>query len=169
MNKPGNSLKSEIDRAIAMSLLLGPACLRDERIGDQVRRYRESILQTDAMMLEMGVVEACSRCANSKGSCCFTEMGESYGFLQLFVNLLLGSTLPEQADFSGTCHFVGNRGCKLQARHSFCLNYFCPDLKELLGEQEIMKIQRKVGEQLLIGWELERTLSGWLTDANRHD
>lgn len=169
MNKPCSNLKFEIDKARGLFLLYGQACMSDERISDRVRLYQESILRTDSMMLETGVVEACARCAAAKGSCCFTEMGESYGCLQLFVNLLLGLELPADADFTGTCHFVGARGCKLQARHSFCLNYFCPDLKDLLGEREIMKIQIQVGEQLFLGWELERTLAERIADATRHD
>jgi len=96
-------------------------------------------------------------------------MGESYGSIGLFVNLLLGSALPEKTDFPASCHFVGDRGCKLQARQSFCLNYFCPDLKNSLGEQTILGIQQQVGEQLIAGWELERALAKHIADAGKSE
>jgi hypothetical protein len=96
-------------------------------------------------------------------------MGENWGFMELFVNLLLGSVLPEKTDFAGSCHFMGDNGCKLQARQSFCLNYFCPDLKNSLGEQTILRIQQQAGEQLLAGWELERALARYMADADKQE
>lgn len=127
--------------------------------------YRDLIRKTDALMIESGVVSACSRCAVEKGSCCFAGMDDGYGALLLYVNLLMGSELSEKADFPRSCRFVGKAGCRLKARHSFCLNYFCPDLRESLGEKEVERIQRSVGEQLLAGWELERALALWMANA----
>jgi hypothetical protein len=161
-------LRIEIEKALRLNERLGPACLEDLEAGRLLRKLRDLIRKTDSAMLQSGVVAACTRCAASgKGSCCFRQMGESYGFIELFVNLLLGSVLPEKMDFPGSCHFVGDNGCKLQARQAFCLNYFCPDLKNSLGEQTILRIQQQAGEQLLAGWELERALARYMADADR--
>jgi hypothetical protein len=46
------------------------------------------------------------------------------------------------------------------------LNYFCPDLKNSLGEETILRTQQQVGEQLIAGWELERALARYLADAD---
>jgi len=160
MNRPGINLKKEMEKALRLNERFGPACLEDAEAGRLIRHLRDQIGKTDSAMRRSGAASACANCASTgKGSCCFKEMGESYGFLELFVNLLLGSTLPEKADLPGSCHFVGKNGCKLQARQSFCLNYFCPDLRNTLGEETILGIQRQVGEQLLAGWELERALA----------
>jgi hypothetical protein len=88
-------------------------------------------------------------------------MDEGYGFLLLYINLLLGATFPETGSLR-SCHFIGETGCKLPARHSFCLNYFCPDIKNSLGETTISEIQACIGEQLLAGWELECALNRWI-------
>jgi len=169
MYRIGIKLRDEIEKALRLDELFGLACREDPECKRLLRQLRDLIGRTDAAMRRSGVVSACSRCAaTGKGSCCFREMGESYGFMELFVNLLLGSTLPEKTDLPGSCYFVGEKGCKLQARQSFCLNYFCPDLKESLGEEAILGIQRQVGEQLLAGWELERALARRLTVSPTH-
>ncbi len=158
MTDSSEYLNKEIEKARRLYQLFGPACRHDATICSLTEKYLELIRRTDSLMHESGVVDACTRCAESKGSCCFREMGESYGFQQLLTNLLLGVPLPEQADFPETCHFIGEKGCKLKAKHSFCLNYFCPELKELLGKEMIGKLERIVGEQLWAGWELELLL-----------
>jgi hypothetical protein len=168
MSRPGVKLVKEMEKALRLKDLFGLTCLDDPESGRLLRELRELIHGTGSAMLQAGVVSACTRCAASgKGSCCFREMGESYGSMELFVNLLLGSTLLEKTDFPGSCHFVGDSGCRLQARQSFCLNYFCPQLKESVGEEKIRKIQRQVGKQLLVAWELERALERCIADACR--
>ena len=170
MDRPGSLLRIEIERALRLNERFGLACLNDPESVRLLRKLRDFIRKTDSAMLQSGVVSACARCAASgKGSCCFREMGENWGFMELFVNLLLGSVLPEKTDFAGSCHFVGENGCKLQARQSFCLNYFCPDLKNSLGEQTILRIQQQAGEQLLAGWELERALARYMADADKQE
>jgi len=170
MDRPGSLLRIEIERALRLNERFGLACLNDPESVRLLRKLRDFIRKTDSAMLQSGVVSACARCAASgKGSCCFREMGENWGFMELFVNLLLGSVLPEKTDFAGSCHFVGENGCKLQARQSFCLNYFCPDLKNSLGEQTILRTQQQAGEQLLAGWELERALARYMADADKRE
>lgn len=169
MYRHNSLLRIEIEKAMRLNERFGLACPNDPELGRLLRKLRDLICKTGSAMLHTGIESACTRCAASgKGSCCFREMGESYGFMGLFVNLLLGSVLPEKTDFPGSCHFVGDKGCKLRARHSFCLNYFCPDLRNSLGEQTILRIQQQVGEQLLAGWELERALARYMADADKH-
>lgn len=168
MNKPGSSLKNELMKATRLNDGFGASCLNDTHVNGLFRTYRELISETDALMKSSGVVSACTRCAASgKGSCCFEGMDEGYGFLSLYINLLLGSTFSEVSDDPESCHFIGKNGCELQARHSFCLNYFCPDLKQSLGEKIIAEIHKNIGRQLLAGWELELALNRWLAHSDR--
>lgn len=166
-DRPGCRLTKQIEKASLLNDRFGPACLKDPGLGRLLTDLRDLIRKTDLVMLESGVVSACARCAEIKGSCCFKEMGESYGFMGLFVNLLLGSDLPVKTDFPGNCHFVGEGGCRLKARQAFCLNYFCPDLRNTLGEATILRIRQQVGEQLFTGWELERALARYMADADK--
>ena len=156
---PHTKPAKEIEKALRMKALFGSACLDDPELSRLLLDLRDLIHKTDSVMLQSGAASACAVCAAVKGSCCFREMGESFGSVELFVNLLLGSVLPEETDFPGSCHFVGKKGCRLMARQSFCLNYFCPELRESLGEETVRSIQRHAGEQLLAFAELERTLT----------
>jgi hypothetical protein len=154
-------LTKEIDKALWLYERFGLACMSDPESGRLLLELLELIGSSDTAMLQSGVVSACAGCAASgvSGSCCFREMDESFGFMELFVNLLLRSELPKEADFPGSCHFVGESGCKLISRQSFCLNYFCPDLINSLGEKAILRIQQQVRKQLLKSWELECALT----------
>lgn len=151
--------------ALRLNARFGEAYKDAPAFSDKVGGFLELIRKADSMMAESGVVEACTRCAVKTGSCCFREMGESYSAVQLFLNLLLGAAMP-LASFAGGCRFVGDKGCTLPARHSFCLNYFCPRLKKSLGGEQIDLMQRVIGEQLMAGWELELMLAGWIADAD---
>ncbi len=167
-NVKGASNTESLRDLIARAERLYRRCgLAGGELAELLARYRESIGRTDTLMLRSGVAEACARCAESrKGSCCFREMGESYDLEQLLGNLMLGCALPARAEYPDSCQFVGAKGCKLMAKHSFCLNYFCPDLKKQLGADEIDRIQRQVGEQLLAGWDVERALAALLANAD---
>ncbi len=173
MNETGSLLQSEIEKAIQLNERFGLILANDHESGRLLSKLRDLVLRTDSAMLQSGVASACARCANDKGSCCFKEMGESYGAVGLFINHLLGAVFSEKSEktektgLPGRCHFVGSSGCKLFARQSFCLNYFCPDLKNSVGEDTILAIQRLVGQQLLAGWELERVLARYMADADR--
>lgn len=163
MGEAEKNLKEQIDCASLLNERFGAACLEDPELCGLLLELEGEIEKTDSLMRDSGVVEGCTRCAKATGSCCFKEMGESYGYVQLLVNRLLGSELPQEKDFAGGCFFVGEKGCRLKARHAFCLNYFCPELEDILGGQVTMAIQLQVGKQLLAGWELERALGRYLT------
>ena len=163
MDEAFRELKREIERALLLMERLWAACAGAPELQGLVRKLVRQTERTDSLMAGSGVAEACAKCARATGSCCFREMGESYGAMQLFANLLLGAEIPRSWDFPKSCYFVGKNGCELKSRHSFCLNYFCPQLIDILGEEKILEIQRQVGEQLLAGWELERTLTRFIT------
>jgi len=168
MNNNRENGNRELDRALQLHEQFGPLVPDVAPLLVLIENYGALIKSTDALMRELGVVAACTQCAVSgKGSCCFDGMDRSYGATALLVNLLLGSELHEETDFPRTCRYVGEEGCRLKARHSFCLNYFCPDLQESLGAEKIERIRRGVGEQLLAGWELERALVGWISNEQR--
>lgn len=168
MDRDGSPLQKELTRARGLGSRFGSACLKDDALAALVRTYGDRIGQTRAAMRESGVWAACARCAaGPTGSCCFPGMDESYGSLLLYANLLLGSSLPEGRGPAGGCRFNGENGCTLLARHAFCLNYFCPDLKMLLGKRRTEEIQKEIGRELLAGWELERALARWLSDAKK--
>ncbi len=167
MIKPRLFRGSELEKAFQLRDRLGPAPPDDTVLRTLYQRYLETIRRTDSLMSATGAAAACAECAQRKGSCCFEGMDQSYGSLLIYINMFMGVDFSRAPHSPDSCRFVGKNGCRLKARFSFCLNFFCPDLRTLLGEDEVARIQREIGQQLLAGWELERALTRWITDAQR--
>jgi hypothetical protein len=151
----------------AKELYLGcHATLKEETtIVEKTENYRAAVSKTYRQMEEMGVLEACSSCARRKsGSCCFRGVEEWYDATHLLINLFMGVDLQINREVEDGCLFVGSKGCKLIARHSFCVNYLCPDLLASLTEAERKTLAAISGEELLLGWELEKSIRAWLSD-----
>lgn len=130
-----------------------------EEIVEGLETYRNAASLTFEQMDRAGVIRACSACAaGSGGSCCFQGVEEWYDDILLLINLLLGVVLPETREVPDGCFFVGQKGCRLLARHAFCVNYLCPALNEVLDPAERTKLFSISGNELLCGWELEKNL-----------
>jgi len=135
----------------------------DKAINERLSVYQSSIADTNRMMQQFDIVNTCSACAESKaGSCCMQDVEEWYDPVLLLINLLMGAELPDFREIPGHCLFVGRKGCKLVARYSFCVNFLCPDLKNLLGPSETQNIMTVAGQELLAGWEAEKAIRNWL-------
>jgi hypothetical protein len=128
-----------------------------------LRAYRAAIDQSGAAMGELGVAGKCGDCAaEGPGSCCSQSVEDWYDSMLLFVNLLLGCDLAETRPLAVDCHFVGPQGCTLVARHYFCVQFLCPALKEQLGRAGTQRLLAVVGQELLLGSQLEQLLHRWL-------
>jgi hypothetical protein len=88
-------------------------------------RYHAPIENTQDAMQQAGVAAACGLYAEQIGSCCFQEVETWYDRILLLINLLLAADLPRSRYLPGQCLFLGKGGCRLRARYSSCLNYFC--------------------------------------------
>jgi hypothetical protein len=132
---------------------------------EKIEEYRAAISKTYRQMEKVGVLEACSSCARKKpGSCCFKGVEQWYDASSLLINMFMGVDLQMNKEVQDGCLFVGSKGCKLIARHSFCVNYLCPDLMASLTEAERKTLAAISGEELLLGWELEKSIRNWLSD-----
>jgi len=127
-----------------------------------LQQYYTAIEHTQQVMRETGVTPACTLCATKTGSCCFQEVETWYDTMLLLINLLLDADLPKSRTLPDQCAFNGAEGCRLRARYSFCLNYFCPGLRTQLGQGPIQAVLAAVGEELSAGWHLEQALYRWL-------
>lgn len=136
----------------------------EETLLEAIEKYRAAISRTYHQMERMGVLEACSICAaKSSGSCCFNGVEEWYDATPLLINMFMGADLQMKREVQDGCLFVGNNGCKLKARHSFCVNYLCPDLQRSLSEVDRKTLSAISGEELQLGWELEQSIRVWLS------
>ena len=124
-----------------------------------VQEYARALRATSQVMEDMKFPGTCGKCASrDTGSCCFEGVEEWYDAVLLFINLLLGVSLPESREMAGHCFFVGTRGCKLLARHSFCVNFLCPELRSSLGADRVSMFNRVAGDELYRGWKLEQAV-----------
>lgn len=121
--------------------------------------YRASILRTRQSMVEEGLVKTCSLCAHGQGAnCCSEGMVAWYDPMDLMLNLLLGADLPEVYEMKGGCLFLGAEGCRLVARHPFCMEYLCPALREALPPAPLERFLLAARDEEACQWEVERFL-----------
>ena len=160
-------IEEEINRAKSLYERCGRALTNQDGLGDRFMRYRYAITKTQEVMEQMGVVEGCTACAcEGRGSCCFQGVEEWYDHALLLMNLVLGIQLPEFREVPEGCVFVGSRGCKLLARHSFCVNYLCPSFRDLIKTPHMGTLLSVSGEELFCGWELEQAIRKWLQESD---
>ena len=156
-------IEEEINRAKRLYESYGEALSNEDGLWELCERYRKAIVKTQEVMEEVGVVKTCSVCAREgTGSCCFQGVEEWYDHILLLMNFVFGIRTPDSREIAGSCFFVGSKGCKLFARHSFCVNYLCPNLKHLLETSHMETLLSVSGNELFCGWELEQSIHRWL-------
>ena len=149
-------IEEEISKAIILYERHGQALTNQDGLGALFETYRNAIEKTQEVMTQLRVVETCSECSRkASGSCCFQGVEDWYDHVLLFMNLILGRQIPKFRKVPGGCLFLGSRGCKLIARHSFCVNYLCPSLKDFIKTPQMRTLLSVSGDELLHGWELE--------------
>ncbi len=159
----GKSLTERIAEARRLHERYAGILASDREIADIVTRYRVAIRETNELMVQQGVAKACSECASkAAGSCCFHGMEEDYDAIHLLINLLLGCKLETSTGRNGDCVFNSDRGCTLAAKCCFCLNFFCPQLIELLGPAGMETMRGAVRRETSTTWELDRAIRQWL-------
>ena len=158
-------VKKEIESARLLYAEYGRALSEDEQISRLLTRYKEAAIRTGEKMREIGIEKSCTECAlDLDECCCFKGVEEKYDRIILLINLVMGVEIPESREIPGCCLFVGSRGCKMTARHYFCVHYLCPSLKALLGPSAVDDFQSVAGEELSCGWETEQAIRAWLKE-----
>lgn len=156
-------IKGKISRAKAMYRSSCTEILADRYLQQLLSHYRAAVRDTQQLMVESGVVDLCSVCASkAHGSCCAKGVEDWYDEWLLFINLLMGIEIESPREEANSCLFVGSNGCKLAARHSFCVNFLCPAICGSLGSVQTGKLLALSGTELYTGWILEQELRKWL-------
>ncbi len=158
----GEQAATVIGRARSLFQRHAPALARHARIPGLLGRYRQAIELTSQRTISLGVPSFCAACASQDGVCCFRGAERRYDEYLLLENLLLGETALWETCPGASCFYCGVQGCALLAKHSFCLNYYCPAIKQGLGAEAMAAMARQVGRELTCQWELERVLMPWL-------
>lgn len=157
------AVAASIDQTDALYDRYAETLTHEKTLTDLLDAYSEAICRTQERMRTLGVVAACARCdTQPTGSCCFKGVEGWYEPVILLINKLMGVTVPRRPQAPGQCLFLGERGCRLKARHSFCVNFLCPTLREELGPSGTADLLAVAGRELLLGLEAETFLRRWL-------
>ncbi len=161
-----NTVYNRMDRALRLYQEHGESILATPEMQRLLGLYDSSIGHTQETVRQAGMAAACGLCAEQIGSCCFEEVETWYDPMLLLINRLLSADLPRSREIPGQCLFLGEEGCRLRARYSFCLNYFCPTLKLRLSPGLMDITLAAIGQELAAGWELEQALYRWLKKSS---
>ena len=135
----------------------------DRAIKSLLEVYRRSIRESWIQMEEVGVVAECTECAiNDGGSCCGRGIEDHFDVVLLLINLLMGSRLPSFPWDEEGCWFLGERGCRIVARHVICVNYICRRLYDRLDDRGLRLLQQKMIQETDAGFRLEEAIKKWL-------
>jgi hypothetical protein len=123
--------------------------LEDIRIADLLDKYREAIQASHKEMVKAGLVKECRDCEQREGgSCCGIGLENRYSGILLLTNLLLDVKIPKKRQDTSSCFFLGERGCRLLARHVICVNYLCKKITDHIDPKKIAGLREKEGVEL---------------------
>ena len=144
-----SSIYEKIEQAQDLFETCGDSLRENPSIRTLLNKLQECIENTKDSMLNLGVVAECKHCEEQEGgSCCGTGIENKYDVELLLVNLLLEASLRNQQPSQNSCYFLGEKGCKLTARHVLCVNYMCQKLQKKLAREQLISLQTCAGEEL---------------------
>jgi len=143
------TIQEKIEQAQDLFESCGDSLRENPSIRTLLNKLQECIENTKDSMLKLGVVAECEHCEEQEGgSCCGTGIENKYDVELLLVNLLLEASLRDQQPSQNSCYFLGEKGCKLTARHVLCVNYMCQKLQKKLAREQLISLQTCAGEEL---------------------
>ena len=143
------TIQEKIEQAHNLFETCADSLRQDPSIRILLNKLQQCIENTKDSMLNLGVVAECKHCEEQEGgSCCGTGIENKYDVELLLVNLLLEASLRDQQSSQNSCYFLGEKGCKLSARHVLCVNYICEKLQNKLTREELIELQTCAGEEL---------------------
>jgi len=144
-----SSIYEKIEQAHNLLETCGSSLIEDPQIHALLSKLRDCIENTNQSMVTLGVVAECKNCEEREGgSCCGSGIENKYDVELLLVNLLLEASLRDQQPSQNSCYFLGEKGCKLTARHVLCVNYMCQKLQKKLAREQLISLQTCAGEEL---------------------
>lgn len=166
INNPGvndKEIKDRISQAKYLEQQFGPGLLQAPRINELINRLKNAAQNTFEKMGSLNIINTCSLCARKHpGGCCFNGVEEWFDSRMLLINLLLGIQFPEQRKYPDGCFFLGDKGCLLLSRHPFCINFYCPNLKNETGPDSMNLLNSLAAKESVLQLELEGCINSWL-------
>ncbi len=156
-------VSQEISKAKEVYAALGGDILNQAKLADLLAEFKLQIEDTNHLFKQLDVDADCAACCDrDKGPCCFDGAQGWYDLRLLLINLLLGEEVSDSPELVDDCWFNSPTGCKLLAKESICLNFFCSDIQERISDADLLALRQQVGRELLACLDLEAALLPWL-------
>ena len=153
------SIYQKIQKAQGLFEIYGNALLNDPHISALLSEMKVNLKNSYQAMIDFGIVNACKHCDEKEGgSCCAAGMENKLDPILLFTNLLLGITLPDEHTRNDGCFFLSKKGCILKARLFLCVDFLCPNIKNNMTLDDLIKLQTISGEELETSFKLENAI-----------
>ncbi|MGC9017643.1 MAG: hypothetical protein ACP5JQ_05645 [Caldimicrobium sp.] len=131
---------------------------KDKIFYQKLLALKEAISKTRKAYLKTNSFQFCEECAKKGVKCCGEglewKLSPEEFFLNLFLFKLEGKTFSLSHPQKGECLFLGEKGCFLILTPLFCRNFFCTELKNFLGEKNLIYLQNVLEEEALLTFEL---------------
>ncbi len=133
--------------------------LEDRRLADLLEALKNAVDRSRDEMLRTGIVDLCRECEEKEGgSCCGAGLEKYYSAKLLLINRLLGVTLPSQREKPSSCFFLSSSGCRLVARHVFCINFVCNKITSRIEPDQLASLRKAEGEEILFLFQVNEKL-----------
>lgn len=152
-------LNDRLTLARELAARRGAEWARDDAIATQLDRIREAARALDDASRQAGIDRLCTDCGRrNEDGCCQPRMSdEASGAAYLVEILAFGEPdLPHHRD--DRCPFIGDRGCVLRLKPFICVNHLCPEVRDDLGDDDVIWVQRATGRLLASQVALEEAL-----------
>jgi len=133
--------------------------LEDPSLAELLEALMNTVRRSHERMLHAGIVDLCRDCEEKEGgSCCGAGLEKHYSGILLFINLLLGVTLPQQREEPSSCFFLSSSGCRLLARHVLCINYVCHKITSRIEPDQLAALREAEGREILLHFQVNEKL-----------
>jgi hypothetical protein len=142
--------------------------LGDPAVLELLGRVRLAVRAARQVRAEAGIERMCAECETREGgSCCGAGLEDKYDARLLLINRLLGVELPRRREVARSCWFLGERGCRLQARHVICVNYICRKIEKGVEAGRMREIREREGVELAVIFRLHQRVTELLQKYDR--
>ncbi len=133
--------------------------LADRNLVELLEALKAAIHRSHENMLRTGIVDLCRHCEEKEGgSCCGAGLENHFSGILLFMNLLLGVTLPQEREEPSCCFFLTPSGCRLLARHVLCINYVCNKITSRIKPEQLAGLREAEGAEILLLFQVNEKL-----------
>lgn len=157
---------TEIDFAAKEKILIAKrllkeheeALLKDRNVSSLLKKLRVAIELAEKERIKTGVASTCARCGSLNRDCCGRGIELRYSIELILINLLLGTRPPEQRTSQDSCYFLTPKGCSLQVRDVFCVNFLCRMITDSIPPTDLRRLRELEGDMLDITFRLEERI-----------